>query len=844
MPKAKFAQCDKCPLKDSPFVSSEGLNLETSDFIFIGEAPGKEEVIAERPFVGQSGQLLNHVLSWLKIDRQKCLITNSCLCRPELNRTPTFEEIQCCRERLIYEITQKQPKVLITMGAIANKSIFNNETIGITEFRKTPGIWSDDFKCWIVPTFHPAALLYTPSKFIEYRGDLKKITFLKDKEKGYYSIKTKRYILDTFDKFFRACEIIESKKLVVIDVETTGLDWKIDKILEIGITYKEDTALIVPREMLEYNFVRSRLQEIFKNNNIIFIYQNGQFDTKFLITQYGFDVRINEDTMLLHYCIDERRGIHSLTNLSMEYLGAEDYEAEFKKTIPRFVGKGKDKRPGNYGDAPKDELYKYLSHDTDYTFKLLKIFKDILSKNNYDKIRERIYNRILIPGVNVLKDVEIRGFKVDLEYLKNLDKKYTEILKKLREDIYHIVEIDYKFLPEQYVKDIGTKAKPKRFNLDSPKQLAYVLYDLIGFSVKKRSTDKQALETLFYDVLKLACPESEPGRLEFVHLGHRGDEKIYIKKEKLEISKNRLVNNIILYRRYNTIYTKFIVAMIEHAKYDERVHGSFFISGTETGRLSSNDPNLQNIPREPEIKGIFVARKGYKLLEADYSQVELRVLAFLSQDKLLLKIYKEGRDLHSEVAKELFGENFTKEQRVMTKFINFGIPYGRQSYSISRQLQIPEEEARKMLHEWNRKYIGASNWIAEQKQKLKEGKIPETIFGRKRRFGLITDDNRKSIEKKAVNFQMQSTASDLLLLSAIELSNELKNNDAFLVNLVHDSIIFEIKEDKILEIATKIKTTMERIPEEELNPGIPFIANISVGDRWGSCKNINFKEVI
>lgn len=844
LPKAKFAKCNNCPLKDNSFVPSEGLNLGSSDFIFIGEAPGKEEVIERRPFVGQAGQLLNRTLSFIGVKRQRCLITNACLCRPERNRTPTFEEVQSCYKRLEYEIKQKQPKILIVMGATALKSIFNDENLSIVLTRKTPGIWSEKFKCWIIPTLHPASLLYKPERFIDYMRDMKKIRNLQNKTREEMpSITTKRYLLDNFEKFFRGCDIIETKECIAVDIETTGLDWRTDKIIALGFTYKEGTSVIVPGDMLKCNIVRFRLQKLFRNRKIKFIFQGGQFDGKFLEAQYGFDIRIDEDTMLLHYCIDERRKTHNLTNLSMEYLGAEDYAEKFKKTIPRIVEERENKRPGNYGDAPKEALYEYLSHDTDYTFKLYKIFKEILNRESHRTIRERVYNYILIPGTNVLRDVEMRGFKVDLEYLDSLEKKYAQKLQELRKDINNIVEVDLGFLPDQYVKDSGAKSTPERFNLNSPKQLSYVLYKLCNLPIKKKSTDKGTLDYIFYDLLKLNATGSKANCTKFVHLGYRGDVDVYIENERLKDPKNRLINNIILYRRYNTIYTKFIVAMTDHARYDGRVHGSFFLSGTETGRLSSSNPNMQNIPRDPEIRGIFVAKKGYKLIVADYSQSELRMLTFLSQDESLLEIYKSGRDLHNEVTRELFGENFTKEQRFIVKSINFGIVYGRGYKSIARQFQLKEKEAFEMMQDWRRKHPKASAWIDEQKSKLTKGIISETLFGRKRRFGLILDSNRIETEKKAVNFLVQSTASDLLLRAAIELSNELKD-EGHLINLIHDCIIFEVPEEKVTKVALKIKQKMESVPERELpNLNISFVADISIGDRWGSCKKVDFKKV-
>ena len=276
---------------------------------------------------------------------------------------------------------------------------------------------------------------------------------------------------------------------------------------------------------------------------------------------------------------------------------------------------------------------------------------------------------------------------------------------------------------------------------------------------------------------------------------------------------------------------------------DNRVRCTFNLHGTETGRLSCSSPNMQNIPRLKLIKNLFIAPEGYKLVQFDYSQAELRVLAYLSQDTYLRDSYREGKDLHDAMAHKIFGENFTKEQRVQAKTVNFGVPYGRGPGSIKGKLHMTLPEATKLVRDWYNAAPGAKKFVDAMRKVPYQREPYTTIFGRQRHY-IVTMDNRNHVENEAVNFPVSSIASDLTMLSVCSIHDQLiaENIDARIVNTVHDSIIIECIDDpEVLKRVTDIGvTTMAEMPKKYLlNPVLdfPFKADAEIGSSWGALED-------
>jgi DNA polymerase-1 len=280
----------------------------------------------------------------------------------------------------------------------------------------------------------------------------------------------------------------------------------------------------------------------------------------------------------------------------------------------------------------------------------------------------------------------------------------------------------------------------------------------------------------------------------------------------------------------------YIDGTLKRVATDGRVHSFFTLYKTVTGRLSSRNPNLQNIPRESKIKQIFCAAPGNVLIEADYKGAELRVLAYLSGDKSLTQVFLDGRDPHVEVAIELYGKDFTDDQKIRAKAVNFGIAYGRTEFSLAREYGISLNEALAMIDKWAHMYPDAWEYLLGCDEDARTGKVLVTPFGRKRRFGLITQEKINELENEARNFRVQNIASDLNLLSAMNMEQGLLGWGFKLVNLVHDSIVSEgnYDLDLIKHVSNHMKHIMSASPKKYLNTDIPFVADVKIGYTWGA----------
>jgi len=617
-----------------------------------------------------------------------------------------------------------------------------------------------DDKGWYIPTVNISKVHKKPYLYWKMLSDFERFDFI-DEWKPNVSYK----VLNLSDLKLIANNIKD--KLLACDIETTGLNFKKDKITAIGFQGKKGKTNIIPEKLIKNKYTKKLLE----NNNLIF--HNGKFDIKFLNYNLNSNIEVSEDTMLLNYSKWNNNIPNNLKFLASKYFMDYDYSIE------------------NYNTLFKEELYKYLAKDCEYTLRIYKILKE---NSTF------AYKNIMIPLSNVLAEVELQGMKLDITYLKQVEKKYNTKINNLENKLIKLAK-EFGFSKRKYLTKTDSKTCSINFNPSSDSQVEFVIYDLMQLK-SYTNKDKTGKNSINIWLSKLS--ESK--------------EKTFIKLLKQ-------------YKKYSKLYSTFIKNYINK----ETIHTQYKIAGTRSGRLTSKNPNLQQIPRNKEIKNIFISRKGFDLVEVDYSQAELRTLGILSKDKFLQKVYTNDRDLHSEVAKKLFGKNFTKEDRNKAKTLNFGIPYGINYTSLCQNFNLSKKRAKKIYYEWFEKLDGAGKYI-EEKRKLTE--TPTTIFERERKIGIITKDNKNAVKNWSVNHYIQSTASDLTLLSLIKIYNEIvKNNkEIYIVNTVHDSIIFEIKEGKVDYYVSKIKSIMEEIPKKHLGDFIPFKVDIETGKSWGGLK--------
>ena len=759
-----LARCEECPLFDeNTFVPSDG--PEHADVILVGEAPGLNETRTGKPFTGKSGQLLNMLLQHSGLEREEVFITNVCLCRPRSNANPPKQAIRSCKDRLDSEIVDREPKTIVSLGNFASRAILGTST-GITKLRVGPPKDSYRFPgVRVVATYHPAASLYNQAVFPDIVTDFGKI-----KGVGNVSANWVQPNFKVFDDPSEACaalnELLHRDDLdrVAIDIEV-GIEKDISfahpdryRLLCVGLSYSNETAIVIGERACDSEDVLDVLGRILEVKKLVA--QNGKFDLQGL-WKIGHG-RLFFDTMLAHYALDERRGIHSLGQMGIEYLGAPSWKDE----IDRYLGPSK-----NYADIPRESLYKYNAYDVVVTFRLMTLFEKQLEEAKLTGVHD-----FLVRSSDTLMHMERNGIQVDLDYLIDLEDEYKIRLAALERELLEWVD-----------------------NPRSPKQVKEALQAL---GVRTDTTNVEVLTSL-------------QERSSF-----HSDSSLH-----------DFVSYMLTYRKEHKLYGTYIKGTRTRV-YNGRIYPSFLLHGTVTGRLSSRNPNIQNVPRGSIIRRLYVSGPGKIFVQADFKQAELRVVCGLSQDTYLHDVFADvTRDIHGEVATRFYGPNWTKEQRVRAKAIVFGIIYGREAYSLAAEYHMSGNEAQNYINQFFRLIPNVVEWIDNLEKQVLEGHDLVSPFGRHRRFWLITNMNRKSILKEARAFLPQSTASDLTLESANRLAEQ--GYSEYLRFPVHDSLVLEVPEDEVQEVIQATRNTMEEVGHELFDGYVEFPVDVSTGTNWG-----------
>lgn len=615
------------------------------------------------------------------------------------------------------------------------------------------------------------------------------------------------------EEILRTIEIVRNVaqgRDVGVDIETRRIEWEDNKLLSIGFATDESTCYAL------YNIpiigangeghdtqIWEALEGLLTDENIQFVWHNGKFDCTRLKYLCNLDARVDDDTMLYHYCaINEKRGTHGLKDLGQLYLQAPAWDDALEK-IKRDFCKQNKMRIGDfmYDDIPTSVLVPYMQRDCIATLRLKRVFMRLGRPE-----ASFIYGK-LIEASSAFIRVELNGIRLDLDYLEDLE---FELEKELEEATKRLDEVASSIWdPLEYSGDTGARVKlTDKFNIKSPKQLKWMLQQVLGYPVP--STDAATIDMLIDEVESGVI--TNPQAKDFLQA-------------------------IASVRKNSKYMDTYVQGMRDCVCRDARIRGTFNLHGTETGRLSSSNPNMQNVPRDKKIKNLLCATPGYKLVQMDYSQAELRVLALLSKDPWLVKVYQDGKDLHDAVATDMFGPNFDKEQRVMAKTINFGIAYGRGPGSIAQTFKKSMSEAREIIAKWFKPMPYVKSWIDGRRAMAKRGEPCVTLFGRERHF-VITNEDLNHIQNEYINTPIQSVASDFTMFSLIEIDKFLRENklDARIVTTVHDSIIVECKDEKdlvdlVAQTCVRImaETPLKYVPDCP----VPFKADAEVGYAWG-----------
>lgn len=775
--KAPFAKCNECPLQKEPCAPTIG--PKDSKVAVVSRSPGYHESMAGKPFSGPSGKVLDHLLNMNGVQRDEILLTNVVLCNsPE--KVPK-EAIDACSKRLEHEL--KDAELIIAAGSEAV-----NELIGRGSIDRFRGYRHSKNGHVLVATNNPALVLRDDSTFPNLVSDFRRAFHPKPVPP-----------LPIVTPIFHRRDVVDVVASL-IDEEYIGLDIEVHpttgQIDTIQVSADGETAYVFTDVAINESF--DLIKQLLESESR-FILHNGKYDVKHL-RRAGINARVDEDTLLLSYALDERSGdegqaktfgVHGLKYLLTEHFGWPDYEYKSVKDYWRT----------GILDS-EEEFYRYGGFDAAGTRQL---FSRLMDDAVADDVAN-LYRTILLDASNFLMDVESAGFLYDVEEAANIYE--GDVEPKLR----------------GYITSMRAITDNPLLNPRSPKQMSalyydrwHVTHDMTKRPDKKRSTDDAARK------------EITEGR--FMH--HHAYKPEVIRK---------FTEQYDFYKKLDKQASVYLLGLIERAERDPegRIYTQLFLHTTATGRLSSRYPNLQNVSRTkeglPDIRGLFRASPGRKIVQCDYSMAELRSIAAFSGDQALTRAFMEGIDLHSLAAKNFYGENFTKANRDNAKNMQFGVAFRQTADTFQEKHGIPREEAAKFIDWWWATYTGVKEWEKGIENEVRTKGVLCSPFGRKRRFHLLTRENLQESYRQAINFYPQSTASDLTLLSGIELSKHIDGKRANIILLVHDSILGDVDDDYVDEYKDLCLDIMASRPKETLGWTIPFTAEAGVGPTWAAAR--------
>ena len=587
--------------------------------------------------------------------------------------------------------------------------------------------------------------------------------------------------IESFEELKLLVEKMMKQEIVAFDTETEGLNALETDIVGISFSWQKGIGYYLPiknnKSVHEKSF--EILKPFFESTEIIKVGHNIKFDIQVL---HKYNVKVSSpiyDTMVAHYLINPDMR-HNLDTLSESYLNYSPI------SIESLIGK-KGKNQISMRDVTIDKITDYASEDADITLQLKSVFDKEIKVNNLGKI----FYDIEIPMINVLSEMETEGIKIDTRYLEKLDKEFEEDLEKLKKEIF--------------------KKSGEEFNLNSPKQLGEILFDKLKLVSKPKKTKTGQYSTSEEVLSSLA-----------------NDHKI--------------IEDILEWRSLDKLQNTYVKSLPnEVSSLTNRVHSSFNQTVTTTGRLSSNNPNLQNIPirtaNGQKIRRAFIPRgSDYILMAADYSQIELRVIASMSNEENMIDAFVNNQDIHTMTASKIYNvdpENVTREQRGNAKTVNFGIIYGVSAFGLSQQTDLNRSESKVMIDNYFLNYPGLKKYMSDQIDFARNNGYVETIMGRRRYLQNINSQNnmlRSSSERNAINAPIQGSAADIIKIAMININSELKKQSlkSKMLLQVHDELVFDVHKSEKDQIKDIVKTTMESAVKLK----VPLKIDLEFGKNW------------
>ncbi len=606
-------------------------------------------------------------------------------------------------------------------------------------------------------------------------------TFVEEAPKEKLNKDTSAYkLINTLEGVADTIKELSAAHVLCFDTETDSPDPVSAKLVGVSFSTKPETGCYIPVNVeggLDEGKVIELIKPLFENPETTIVAHNFKFDYM-MLKRAGIKVTGKPfDTMIAAYLVDSSQKL-KMDELSKNYLNYAPVPIE------ELIGKGR--KQISMADLSPEDVYLYAAEDADITLRLYEILKELLKKDEL----EEVANTVEFPLMEVLADMEYKGIKLDTEMLAGFSKDLTEDLLKLQTEIY--------------------EKAGEEFNINSPQQLGTILFEKLGLpSGKKTKTGQYSTNESV--LTKLAV-------------------------------KYEIPSLILEYRQLAKLKSTYVDAMpLLIDEQTGRVHTDFNQSVAATGRLSSSNPNLQNIPirttRGREIRKAFIADDGFQIYSADYSQVELRVIAHISKDEAMIEAFRNGEDIHARTAKEIFGleslDDVTQDHRRKAKEVNFGIPYGLSAFGLAQNLGIDNNEGKVMIDEYFNRFPNILNYINETKEFAKEHGYVQTLLGRRRYLPDINSGNwnvRGFAERVAINMPIQGTAADVIKLAMINIHNWLNENkkQSRMLLQVHDELVFEIHDSEQEEVPAKIIELMEGA----FTMDVPLKVEAGIGKNW------------
>lgn len=772
--RVRVETCKECGLwkRGCRIVGVPGSGDPQSPVWLVGEAPGRQEDRLGAPFVGPSGDVLNELLRCAGLPREGVYIDNVVRCRPPANNDPSDKNLQLCSSYLLGLMQKYRPRVVVLLGGVALKVFVGLK--GITEWRGKVLTYAAT-GTFLVPTFHPAAILRDVENAhpwtgepepIKYRGEQSEADIRMAKALVRATPRIGAYERELVRTHSRATEVVwgwaaAHAEFAAVDIETTGLDPRTDKIIGVSLSYDGKRAWYIPWALVEgCGQVRDGLDELLADPARI-VMHNAKFDLRFLRRAGIARASCGFDTMLAHHALDENFS-HGLKELAWVYTDLGGYEGA------QAIGY----------DVPPEEIFEYACNDAIVTWRLAKLFRGQIEREG---LSDLFYN-IIIPMTEVVIGMEESGLPFHPPTARKMRKVHEKKVAVAEARIYDLAG--------------------EKFDVGSTKQLQSVLFERLRQPVtkltkktRKPCTDESVLKELPHPIGKA----------------------------------------ILEYRRAKKILSTYVVAMLEK-HVDGVVYTDLLQHSTVTGRLSSRDPNLQNVP--DNCRGMFRPPKGWKFVDMDFKQAELRVVTHYTKDPIFVDAFEKGQDIHTRTAAAFYNvpmEEVTKKQRFLAKSINFGLIYGRGAKAVGEQVGWSEERAQAEIDNYFATYRATRQWMIDHVALAHRQGFVTDPFGRRRRLhGTINADDpwtMREAERQALNSPIQHGAAAATYIGLIRIHRWLKETGmrSYLCLTVHDSAMVCCPDDEVEEVARQAKVLMEA-PIPQLS--VPMTVDIRVTNTW------------